>query len=898
MNQLLKSASIAGALFMLIHAASAAEPAASAATSEVTAPVGTPVASDTTATADTAVTTDSGELREVIVTGTRQSGLTPATSPAPIQVVSGQDLQSVSGKGDLVTTLAKLVPSFVEQTFGGDQSNNTLQAKLRGLSPNDVLILVNGKRRHTTSSLAVDEGPFQGGAGVDLNFIPANAIDHIEVLTQGAAAQYGSDAIAGVINIILKKDAQGGNVAASYGKYEDGGGVTNDYTGNVGFEPVPDSYLNLTAEVRNHGFSDRGGIDGRTLNPNVTYPNSNWVNVTGYPHLNLIIGDAQYSLKLFSLNTGYNLGAGTQLYAFASYGGRTGASYENYRAPSTVVYPSSPAFLNPTVVNPVIYGFPLGFNPQEVTDQNDYDATVGIKGQLGGWQWDLSSSYGSNRDSIWTDHSANAAIFGGYASQDPQTGLVTHVLGTDTTPTNFYDGFFKATQWTSNLDLTREIDVGLAAPLTVALGAEYRRNTFAIGAGEPASYVGSGAQSFPGFLPVDAGSHSRDNYAAYVDVANKPFPNFLADLAGRYEHYTDFGSKTVGKITLRYDFAPSFAIRGTASTGFRAPTLAEEYYTTTNVSPDSATVQLQPNSKAATDLGLGNLRPETSTNFSVGLVLQPVPSLLATLDIYQIAIHNRIVSTGTLSSLVNGIRVGTPGPDGLTPIEQAILDSGNQSPAEIVPGGSYAVTLFTNGIDTRTRGADFALDLPVAYGSAKVDWSVGATYNDTVVTSIRSSPAQLSGQPVFATGSSLFDPTVLSDLTSASPRYVINLGALLTAGKLTVNLREQIYGTSSEYDSNLGHTVAVPNSSTITYLENYVGLSPITSLDVSYEVLNGLTLTAGAQNLFNRYPNQVNGALLAGFAAAYNRSTVGRWPEFSPYGFDGGFYYFRGAYRF
>jgi iron complex outermembrane recepter protein len=854
--------------------------------------------SDGTVRPDSAATGGASELGEVIVTGTRQTNLTVESSPAPIQVIDAQQLKSISGSSDLITTLSKLIPSLTSQTFGGDQSNNALQAKLRGLSPNDTLILINGKRRHTTSSLSISTGPYQGGAGTDLNFIPVDAIDHIEVLTEGAAAQYGSDAIAGVINIILKSDAHGGNVGTTYGKYEDGGGVTDDYTANVGFEPLTNGFLNLTGEVRNHGHSDRGGIDGRTLAPNVTYPNSNWVNVPGYPHLNLIEGDAQYNLKIFTANAGFDLGGGTQLYAFGSYGGRTGESIENYRAPNTIVYPSSGVFVNPSITNPVKYGFPLGFTPVEASDQNDYDATLGIKGDLAGWHWDLSSSYGNNRDKVYTKNSANEGIFGGYSVSDAVTGAVTNVLGTDSTPINFYDGFFEATQWTSNLDVSRDFDVGLAAPLTGAVGGEYRRNTFRIGAGDPASYVGSGAQSYPGFLPVDAGSHGRDNYAAYLDFATRPVDALLADIAGRYERYSDFGGKTVGKLTLRYDVAPAFAVRGTASTGFRAPTLAEEYYTTTNVSPDSATVQLQPNSKASADLGLGNLRPETSTNFSVGFVFKPLPTLVSTLDLYQVTIHNRIVSTGTLNSVVNGTPVGTVGANGLNAIAQAILDSGNQSPAQIVPGGSYAVTLFTNGVDTRTRGADFTLDLPVDYAVAKVDWSVGATYNDTVVTSVRGNPAALAGSPLFATGSSLFDQAAISDLTSASPRYVINLGANATVGKLSVNLREQIYGPSSEFESNAGHSVAIPNGSVVTYIDNHIGLSPITNLDVSYEILSGLSLSAGANNVFNRYPNKVNSALRDGFAAAFNRSTVGIYPGFSPYGFDGGFYYFRATYRF
>jgi len=830
-------------------------------------------------------------LDEVIVTGSRQTGLKASDSAAPIQILSSESIQIAAGSPDLVSTLARIVPSLTAQGFGSDTANATLQAKLRGLSPNDVLVLIDGKRRHTTSNLAVDSGPFQGAAGVDLNFIPVSAIDHIEVLTDGAAAQYGSDAIAGVINIILKKDSSGGDISGTYGRYEDGGGITSDYTAHIGFQPLEGGFVNFSGEVRNHGFSDRSGIDGRTLNPDVTYPNSNWIDAPGYPRLNLIVGDAQSNLKIFTFNSGFDLGGGVQFYSFGTYGYEEVASYENYRTPSTVSYTGP---LTGGVTN---YPFPYGFDPQEAFHEYDYEWTAGLKGTTAEWNWDLSTTYGVNHVDEYTINSANAGIFGGYQSQDPSTGVVTDVAGTDSTPRNFYDGFFKSAQWASSVDINRDFDIHLAGPLNVAFGAEYRRDVYQLGAGEPASYVGGGAQSQPGLEPVDAGTNSRTNTAGYIDLATKPIDNLRVDVAGRYEHYSDFGNKTVGKLTARYDIVPEFAVRGTVSTGFRAPTLAEEYYTSTNVSPDSATVQLQPNSKASADLGLGNLKPETSTNYSFGFVAHPSPGLIATLDLFQIDLKNRIVGSGTLNSVVNGVRVGTPDANGFTPIEQAILDSGNATPNSIVPGGSYGVNLFLNGINTQTRGVDFVLDFPVDYNFGKIDWSVGATYNDTTITHIAAAPAQLAGQPAFATGSTLFDQTALSDLTTASPKYVINLGALFTVDKLTVNLREIIYGTSSEYESNGGHTAA-GNVSTVTYLSNVISTTPITDLDIGYQATPQLKLSLGAIDLFDRYPNQVNGNLLAGYAATYNRSLAYTYPFFSPFGFNGGYYYLKAQYKF
>jgi iron complex outermembrane receptor protein len=263
----------------------------------------------------------SSQLSEIIVTGTRQSGLTAADSPAPIQILSTEALEAASGSPDLMSTLGQIVPSLSIEHFGFDEGGQTLLARLRGLSPNHVLVLINGKRRHTTANIAVDNGsPYEGGAGVDLNFIPLDAIDHIEVLTEGAAAQYGTDAIAGVINIILKKGSSGGKLDGTYGKYFDGGGKTGDVGGNFGFEPMENSFVNVTAEINNHGRSNRSGIEPQAINDIGTYPNSNMTQVLGYPYLNQIEGDGEIHSKLLMLNSGFDLGSGAEFYLTGSYG--------------------------------------------------------------------------------------------------------------------------------------------------------------------------------------------------------------------------------------------------------------------------------------------------------------------------------------------------------------------------------------------------------------------------------------------------------------------------------------------------------------------------------------------------------------------------------------------------
>ena len=813
--------------------------------------------------AATAAASDAGSdeaLTEVIVTGSRTTGLKAADSPAPVQIFSAEALHSAAGSPDLQTALSQLLPSLTLQAFGFDMAGQTLQTKLRGLSPNHVLVLVNGKRRHTTANLAVDTGSvYQGGAGADLNFIPLDAIDHIEVLTDGAAAQYGTDAIAGVINIILKKNNSGGNVNGTWGNYFNTGGNTNDVAGNAGFEPVEGAFLSITGQNHGHAHSFVGAIDERVINPAVigTYPNSNLVDAPNYPYVNRIAGDGESHLKSFAVNSGFDFEGGTELYVFGTYGDKHAASYENTRLPNKAVY-------TPPGGTPV-YQYPYGFQPQEDSREKDSGETVGIKGALAGWNWDLGTTYGIDKVDVRTLTSTNAAFF-------DETGA---------SPTGIYDGFMRATQWTSNLDINKNFDIGLAGPLNIAFGGEYRRETYEIEAGQPAAYLQGGGQGFAGFSPTDAGVHSRKNEAVYVDLAVKPIAGLQIDAAGRFEHYSDFGNAKVGKLTARYDFAPEFAIRGTASNGFRAPTLAEEYYSSTNVGPSSAFVQLPPNSVGAKQLGLNGLQPEHSVNLSFGLVWHPIPGMSATLDAYQIQVTNRIVGSGALYGSSGGTITSAA-------VNAAILANGNQLDPDVIATGFTGINIFANGPDTVTRGVDVVFDYPVTYEFGKIDYSIGATYNVTTLTKLPGSLAAVPGQP-------LYDAQAVSDLTTASPRYVINLGAIWTFNKLSVNLSEKVYGKSSEFAG----TTDTPDSS-LQYFNTTIGVTAITNLDIGYQVMERLQVSAGAANLFNRFPNKTNGdqrANESNFTYGNNASSS-QYPIFSPYGVNGGFYYVKANFKF
>jgi iron complex outermembrane receptor protein len=844
------------------------------------------------AAGDAAVT--SGDS-EVIVTGTRQKGIAAAESAAPIQIIGGEAL-TATGKTNLIDALAQLVPSFQAQAFGADMANQTLQARLRGLSPNHVLVLVDGKRRHTTASLAIDGGSaYSGGAGVDLNFIPMASIDHIEVLTDGAAAQYGSDAIAGVINFILKKNPTGGSIDATYGGFFDGGGATTNVNANAGFAPVENSFINLTGQISNHGHTDRGNLDPRT-NPTYwadsvtgapTYPNSNIALAPGYPYINHIQGDAETHFKLVGFNAGITLPGDVELYSNGTYGTKDAKSYENYRVPNKVSYDPTTAAasaatdgVTPAAPGTVIatYPFPLGFNPLEESKENDFQLVAGLKGAIADWTWDLAESYGEDHMKVYTIDSANASLY----------------ADTGSTPTDFYDGKFISTQSTSTLDITKDFNLGLAGPVTVAFGGEHRRETWVLGPGEPSSYIGGGAQSFPGYSAVLKTNAARHSDAGYIDLAATPITGLKVDVAGRYEDYSDFGSATVGKFTARYDLDPRFAVRGTISSGFRAPTLAEEHYTNVNVGPTTAFVQLAPDGPGTSLLGLGGgLKPERSTNLSFGVVLRPLDNLTATIDIYQILVTNRIVASGNINGQSNGVAFA-----GAENVTAAIAASGLSIDPGVIATGTTGINLFANGIDTRTRGVDFTLASPQELPVGHVDLTVRGTFNYTVATRVLTGTPEMGGQP-------LFDAQAVTALTNQSPRIVLNFGARYSVNDYYVDLHEIIYGKSSSCDNPDSDTsnapLATPCASYgggLYYYEDRIGTVGITNLELGVNLKEKLTLAIGANNLFNRYPNQINAANVGVEAENFDNAAVAKYAPFSPFGIDGGFYYARIGYKF
>ncbi len=795
---------------------------------------------------------------DVIVTGTRATGITAAESAAPIKVLDEEMLSHV-GQPNLNQVLTQLVPSFTAQAFGGDTSNLTLSARLRGLSPNHTLVLINGKRRHGTSNLAVLGGPYQGAATADLDLISPSSIKRIEVLEDGAAAQYGSDAIAGVINIILKDDAEGGDGYATAGEHYKTGGETYAGTLHLATRIGDTGFINVTGFYRFHDFTQVGGLDRRvtdkngtlltaTSNPSLTaiqrqlYPA-----MAGFPYVNKINGDAQSRLVNLQYNSAYDFG-GVEVYSFGTYSRRIASAYENVRVPTRVsrTVAGVTTYFDPDGDTPA-----NGFSPREKIREQDMAFTGGFRGDASGFHYDLSSTFGQDKNEIYTIDSANASLYA-------DTGF---------TPTSFYDGFFKSTEFTVNADFTREFEAGMAAPLNLAFGGEYRKNVYQIGSGDAASIYKEGGQSYPGFRPSDAGVNGRNAQAAYVDVALMPVAGLKVDVAGRYEHYSDFGSRFIYKGTSRYDFSDMVALRGTFSTGFRAPTLAESFYSATNVSPTAAFVQLPANSAAAKLLGFQNLKPEKSTNISLGTVFRPAPRLTITLDAYQVRIRDRILGTGSL--------YGSGGARNFPIVTTAILANGNVLDPTVSQTG---INIFTNGANTRTRGVDLVASYTTDFDRlGTVNWTLSGNYNETKITKLGIAPATLGGIP-------LFDVGAQANIETASPKVKLIGSAFYTVGKLSATLRGTMYGRSSSLLSPDGGT----------YYRQRVGTAYIQDVELNYKLARALEVSIGANNLFDKRPPTV--ALVPGTTnnTLVNGGNVLDAPlTFSPYGINGGYYYGR-----
>ncbi len=757
------------------------------------------------------------ELHNVVVTGTRRTNRTLAQSESPVDVLTARDLQS-SGSTELATVLSQLLPSFnFPRPTLTDASDAVRPAQLRGLSPDQTLVLIDGKRRHTTAIVNVQGSQGRGSSPVDLNAIPLAAIARIEVLRDGAAAQYGSDAIAGVINIILKKGAAGGAFGLGAGQSDRGDGRNLSGSASVGLDLSDQAWVRLAIETRDQKHSNRAGPDLRDPGE------------PRYGQVNQRLGDPDSRQTAAVVNGQWTLAPTLEAYATATLSRRETSSTAIWRTAYTAVGGS-------TLRSPL---YPQGFLPLEESVTTDSGVAAGVRGDLASWRWDLSLNHGRNRFHLDVANSANFS------------------LGADS-PTRFDAGRLANQQTLLNLDVARDFDVGLFAPLTLALGAEARRERYDIGAGEPNSYSGSGAQGFSGFRPANAGRNSRNSSAVYINTETAFTSSLSGGVALRAEHYSDFGNATSAKLSGRWSAGPAFALRGTASTGFRAPSLAQQHYTitTTNfivingVNTALETGSFAVGSAAAQALGATPLKAEKSRNLSLGVLLQPLKGWQTTVDVYQIEIDDRVLFSANLV-LPTTLR------DALA--AQGVLAS--------------AARYFTNAVDTRTRGVDVVSTWRQDWaGWGRSDFTLAYNYNKNSITRVGDNPGVLT-----ANGLLLIDRQTLGRATVASPKDKLALAVEHTLGAFNSRLAATRYGAFTVPQNNPA-------------LDQNYGAAWV--VDVSLGWRSGpWSLNLGVDNLNNRYPDLVTSA------GNLNTNGIFRYSSFSPFGFNGRQYYAKAGYQ-
>jgi iron complex outermembrane recepter protein len=780
-------------------------------------------------------------LEELAVVGTRAAERTSTEAPVPVDVLSAAEIKQ-TGRTETAQIIQALAPSFnFPRATISDGTDHTRPATLRGLSPDQVLVLVNGKRRHTSALINVNNSIGRGSGMVDLNAIPASSIERIEILRDGAAAQYGSDAIAGVINIILKEGAPneltvtGGQTVESDGEVIQGGA---NYAVALGGDGV----LQLAGEYRNRGFTNRSEPDLRTQ-----YfagdPRNNDPNLTG--QINHRQGDADTEDAGLFLNLAKPVADATEVYFFGGGTLRRGESAGFWRRA-----------LDDRTVRAI---YPNGFLPLIGTKISDFSGVVGLRGERSGWRWDLSADYGRNLFHFDVLNSANVT------------------LGTSS-PTEFYAGTLKSDQFTANLDVAKSFPAGLASPLNVAVGGEFRRDGYHITEGEPDSYrdggvrildgprqdsLGApGAQVFPGFRPGDATDQSRHNVAGYVDLEAQIVQKVLVGVAGRVENYNDFGSTTDGKVTARFEPIPGFAVRGAISTGFKAPSLGQSYFSATStnfingVPFDNRTFPVT--TPVAQALGASELTAEKSENYSFGVALNPVKNLSLTADYYQILIDDRIVFTGNFTGTAVRTYLESQGFSG-------------------VAGGRF----FTNAIDTRTLGVDIVTNYGFAIGaSSTLRLTGGYNYNVNRVLRVAPTPAALS-----AFQETLFDRVERARIEVGQPRNNLYLSGVFNYQDLGFTVRTQRFGEVTSFGTD-------PTG----LLDQTFGAKWITDVGASYTFGGRFTFAAGVDNVFDVYPDE--NALGDATTAGTNNFGIFPYNQISPFGFNGAFYYGRLTFGF
>jgi iron complex outermembrane receptor protein len=782
-------------------------------------------------------------LDQVVTIGTRTLERTVSRSPVPVDVISSQLLEN-TGLVETWQQLQRLVPSVNAPHIPiGD--NHMRPVTLRGLAPHHVLVLVNGKRRHPASVLLA--GPsVHSTALTDLNAIPSSAIERIEVLRDGAAAQYGSDAIGGVVNIILKSGARRdfqtslGSVYSSEGGRDFHDGRLFGAATSIGLSAANGGHLTVSGELRDRSGTNRAYPDRRQQYFGADPRNDDTPRVSSY------LGNGSIGEVMVFLSADAPLSMGTEIYVFGGAADRSGVTPDAiFRRP-----------LDPRTVRAI---HPDGFLPVIGSRIGDLSALTGIRGSSRGWRWDVSSGWGGNRIAYSVRNSNNAS------------------LGAES-PINFYAGRMAAQQWTSNADVSRELSVG-SVPVGVSGGVEFRVDRYQIRAGGPDSWRDGevqildgpaagqpaqvGAQGMIGLRPVDEVSARRSNSAIYLEAEGRPLHGLRLQSAVRAERYSDFGSTSDGKIAGRLELVRGLALRGSLSTGFRAPALSQQYFSSTRIGFQPVggvntvlMVRTFPvNTTEAQLMGATALKPEKAVNRAAGIALDVPRFPVITADLYRIDIDDRIGLIGAVTdtSIIRHFERG-------------------------ITGGNY----FTNAIDTRTRGIDLMASHALLLSRTGVLRIFGGyNHTRTVVTRVSPPPAQLA-----ALGSVLFNRTGRGIIENGQPRETITLTLNYGADPLGFNLHNRRAGPTAQLDQ------------TNPEADQIVSAKWITDARVSYQLRPRMQVALSAANLFDVYPDEWFDFKEGLQAQGVSMQGIFRYPgALSPFGMNGRTVYVQLSYR-
>ncbi|MDN3547699.1 TonB-dependent receptor [Mucilaginibacter aquaedulcis] len=811
---------------------------------------------------DVTLVSDVSQLNEVVLIGTRSAGRVKLETAVPVDVVNLTKAASSTGRVDVTDILNYSAPSFnYNKQSGSDGADHVELGTLRGLGPDQTLVLINGKRRHSTAFVSVFGTRGRGNSGVDLSAIPTASIDRIEILRDGASAQYGSDAIAGVINLVLKKNINqftanvgysgyydpafnsGKSVAAAqypHGGAIDGNGITID--ANYGLAiGKGDGFINITGDYTKNGKTFRQAHDTTTANPNALPVNtSRRANGEGSAETGTIFYNSEIPLA----------GTRTTFYSFGGYSYKASDAYaftRNFSARPERFPTTADDQLIP--VNGIIFNTPDGesyFNPLIQTHITDIAVAAGFKGTIGdGWDWDLSNNTGNNKFHFFGEKTFNASL--------------------GATQTHFDDGGSEFLQSTSNLNVTKHYKTVMQG-LNLGFGAEYRYERYKLFAGEEASYKNydptgvkaAGSQGFPGFQPSDASTDNRSVFGGYVDLEADITKKWLVDFANRLEHYSDFGFNFNTKLATRYKVTDNFNIRASAGTGFRAPSLQQINYSSTFTNVQGSViseVKIAPNYSPITKAaGIATLRQEKSKNLGLGFTFKPIPELSITTDGYLIKVKDRVVLSGQFSA----------SDDTLDPTFIAALNALRVSSAQF----------FANAVNTTNRGLDVVIDYNKSIGSNRFRVLFTGNFQHMNIDKVNY-------PPILGTTPQLQE-TFLSErekrfILASAPPQKLSLNPEFGHKDFTVGTRFTYFGKviidGYGDGSTLTPTVPADNGSgQLPDVYNYNG-KVVSDLYLSYKISKSSRISIGSDNVFNVHPDL--GYVKGAKGWAYNNEPAG-----------------------